>query len=691
MRPASQFPHRQRDFAQPLERSAANPADEAPRLWVPIHGNAKMNRRYWSLFNVLILFASLTLPGTAIAATSYAGLRAQSGSVGQTTSLVAPRIGGEFVFSVTDPYGYGDDGGIVIRAPNGWWVRKFAHTLTDPVKLDWFEVVEGHNVTTILGQLGFTYKPKLYVQVPTVPMTLQMDPIDFAAIGITNFAFLESDAKVSIQQTGDRPLLFYFKNMKELVFGTDQKKASRDDYNLTLVGNWTWTSRSTEEGGALVLIETQGNDAPPFYFRFNTKYPKQASIRISGGAGGPQVAHISGRFIGGGMTFAHMAGEIRFEDAYVADPLGYAHGWTGTEAGAVDKAWSDPRVLGVTLIYSQKVTGLLELQYGGTHFGSMYADQFGIDPSNPLVIIARDYGYTGPNELGLPSGVKLQAPWYWAVSVKFDGLKTEAQGRRWIKLAADDPRGAPDYLTRVLLEASQLDDNPNGNAAQTSYIRWTLANITRHFSTNNTGWHPDDRIHGMIYQGDGVNPAQISGSISLGLRDIVENGQFHDLVVQPWLYYDKHPGYEDGSHNIIRNVALTGRVAVKYQKPPANDNLLENVTWLGSAREVMRVDAGASVSANNLCAPAGSTIGGGGSVTVNGQAVTLPYKLQPSDCLYAITVFGASPGSSLSIGPTTSSRITPEPPIPASNSRGVSPYPIISSPRGLLKQTGDRQ
>jgi hypothetical protein len=614
-----------------------------------------MNRRYWSLLSVLILFASLTLPGSAVAATSYAGLRAQSGSVGQTTSLVAPRIGGEFVFSATDPNGYGDDGGIVIKAPNGWWVRKFAHTLADPVKLDWFEVVEGQNVTTILGQLGFTYKPKLYVQAPTVPMTLQMDPVDFKAIGITNFALLESDAKVSIQQTGDRPVLFYFENMKELVFGTDRQKASRDEYNLTLVGTWTWTNRDTVEGSALVHIMNQDTSAPPFYFRFNTRYPKQASIRMDG-ASGPEVAHVSGRFEGGGMTFGHLRGEIRFEDALVSDPLGYAHGWTGDTAGTVDKALSDVRVLGVTTVYSKKVTGSLELRYGGAHFGSFFVDQLGNGASEPFVIHSNDYGYTGPNALGFAEGVMLKNPWFMTFGVKFDGMGVDEPSLRNIKLVQKDQYGRGASLRKVFLEASQVDDNANGSEAVNSYTTWTLVDIDGLMATNGVGAHPDDRTHHMIYQGDGVNPAHRNGLLQLMLHDTARNGMFHNISIEPFGYdywqYDRHPKYEDGSHNTVLDALLTGKLYVKYKKPPANGNRATNVTFLGLAREVINVAAGASLEATNICAPAGSTIGGGGNVTVNGRSVALPYVLQASDCSYEISGFGAYPGSTGLSGPS---------------------------------------
>jgi hypothetical protein len=571
----------------------------------------------------------LLFPLSGAGAVSYSDLRRLPGTAGQTVTVTAPDIVGAFSFVADDPNGYGDDGGVVIRAPNGWWLRNFAHTQTDPVRLDWYQLGDGQDVTEILMILARAYKRKLYVKVPERPMILRLRPIDFGALGIRYFALLESSSQVELRQVGSGSDLFRFADMRQLIIGTAVQKGSRDDYNLTLVGTWAWNHRAGTEGGALVKIDAQNGKAPPFHLRFNTRNSLHASIRMYGN-GGPAVTHVSGRFEGGGMTFGHRQGEIRFEDAYVADPVGYAHGWKGTTEGSVDKSLSNVRVLGVTTVLSKKVTGSLELRYGGAHFGSFFVDEFGNGPDDPFVIVTRDYGYTGPNDAGRAVGVRLQRPWFMTFAVKFDGMGIEQPGKRHIKLVQEDTAGPANSPRRVFLEAAQCDDVANCSATANSFTTWTLVNIDGDMDTNGVGAHPQDRSHHMVYQGDGVHPAQIAGTLTLHHHDTARDGQFHSIVIQSWPH--SHPGQSDGSHNAIVSVRLTGTISVNFAKRPADNNRVENVTWLGEPREVMRVAAGASVSAANLCAPAGSSIGGAGSVRIGGRSVQLPYELQSSDC-----------------------------------------------------------
>lgn len=56
----------------------------------------------------------------------------------QATFVPGPR-GGVFDYWATDPHGRGDDGGIVIKTPNGWRVRRY----DGPVDARWFGLVPG--------------------------------------------------------------------------------------------------------------------------------------------------------------------------------------------------------------------------------------------------------------------------------------------------------------------------------------------------------------------------------------------------------------------------------------------------------------------------------------------------------------------------------------------------------------------
>ncbi len=138
----------------------------------------------------------------AVITDGYADLRARAGSLGhiyQLRSSINPLIDGDFVFTTTDPFMLGEDGGTVIKAANGWWVRQFAHTQTEPIELDWFQLCEGANITSLLERLRDTHgaAKHLHVRAPSVPMTLRLGFVSFAEW--KTFSFLESDAAVAIK------------------------------------------------------------------------------------------------------------------------------------------------------------------------------------------------------------------------------------------------------------------------------------------------------------------------------------------------------------------------------------------------------------------------------------------------------------------------------------------------------------
>ena len=60
-------------------------------------------------------------------------------------------VAGNFEWQADDPYSNGDDGGLVIAATDGWWVR----LTVDIVRLDWFEeVLQDADITALLSRLA---------------------------------------------------------------------------------------------------------------------------------------------------------------------------------------------------------------------------------------------------------------------------------------------------------------------------------------------------------------------------------------------------------------------------------------------------------------------------------------------------------------------------------------------------------
>src|SRR3989344_7880175 len=100
-------------------------------------------------------------PGTP-SYSSYAELRLASGSAEQMVALRAGKQEGAFKWQATDPNAKGDDGGIVIKSPNGWWVRQFTYDANNPIEMDWFGLNDGTDITTLITNIASSYKPNFY-------------------------------------------------------------------------------------------------------------------------------------------------------------------------------------------------------------------------------------------------------------------------------------------------------------------------------------------------------------------------------------------------------------------------------------------------------------------------------------------------------------------------------------------------
>ena len=607
---------------------------------------------------VSVIMVGFFVAGDALAAEDYDDLRSMSGTPDQIENISTSGIAGDFIFSSTDPHGFGDDGGIVIQASNGWWVRQFAHTLQDPIQLDWFEVEEGDNITDVLHNYSTIYSPALYVRAPNTAMTLYADPIDFGVLGITYFAFLESDVPVLLQQTGTGATLWSFTDVHHLVLGSLIKKDSRNDYNLTISGTWSQVNTGalgTGYGTQIGMISIEHTSVPgadAWYLRLNTKNPKGQAIRFYGWAGKAypdQPVHISGIHENGFGIIGFWKGDIILENPLITDPYGRMRGWQGSTEGVVFKDHSEVRAGGFGWIASiGTCSGEIEFAYGDAGFGGGFNDsttqimRYGTGPDNPLIIKVRDYGYSGPaaENLGWTAGVPLDNPWFMAHALKFDGLP------RWNDPRHIELRYSYEYGPArtsgpgqfVFLEANAADEGSSNNR-EVSYITWTLVEIEGPIRLGVGGVNTGDAIHHLIYQGNGHHVAMRGGSYSpgfyasipLSIYDTARYGQFHDIIIsESGSNFDTV--WEPGWHNRIETVTLTGELKVQNSWNNPGDNIANNVTFLGAAREVINVATGASLELTNVCAPSGSTIGGGGEVLLNGSEISIPYTIHPNDC-----------------------------------------------------------
>jgi hypothetical protein len=331
----------------------------------------------------------------------------------------------------------------------------------------------------------------------------------------------------------------------------------------------------------------------------------------------------------------------------VSDELGFGFGWKGGTDGAVDRALGHFRgqrtnqvALGKVSAATLQVTGEITAQYGGAGFNFFFVDKLGESEQQPLILNIRDYGWTGPNELGKPVGVALDKPKANEHPIKSDGLGQEISGWRHVLVRQQDQWGRNKKIAHRVwfAENAKCDDIPNCDGTYTTETSWTYVNADGdHYYQNGT--HVDDRVGGNRFQGDGKSPAMIGGKLVLVHRDSARFGRFHDISIET--VTDNGPPYFDhGRANSIDSVTLSGRLRIAASP---GSNSAQHLTFLGASREVINVGSGSTLTLKNVCAPSGSTIGGAGKVVLSGRTLKLPYKLQAGDCTKRMADVPANP------------------------------------------------
>jgi hypothetical protein len=618
---------------------------------------------------------------------NYAALRATAGSGGETAEVTATRYAGTFNWAASGA----DNGATIISdGAGGAWVRDWTHGASTPYDLGWDEdIVNNYNITSKLASLASTYAPSLYVKVPEEEMTLQCDRINWGLgqNGVTTLHFLESNQPVTVQMTGTDDVLWRMYDMLEIVTGSTSAK-TQDTCNLTFRGTYSLTNKGNgddvffpnyndNDGTGLIRTDFYVASATRryFYFRHNTQYPRDKAFRTYfWDVNVPYDVTISGKHQhGGGAQISGGRGydaNIHFEDAYFSDEFGRGAGWDYSSSGALTLANSKGRdanigsTTGFPKSFYTKVTGEITLQYGALGSNWFFVDQFGNGVDDPFIINKKDWMWTGPNDFG-DSGVSLDYPPYKLQTVKSDGLGIQGgTTNRNIKIVETNQLGAwteTNQYSLVYFAENEAADDSGGAKVYTQYVTWTYVGVSGTHEIQN-GTSLGEVFADNIIQGDGVNIAQVAGQsgsgsgfrwrIDLGDRDTLRYGQFHDVRMGD---YDPDPlgtnqPFTDG---VIHDVSLTGWIWLDYS---GNTCTATNVRFLGSARQVVRLDGGTTLTMTNVHVPAdtGYTAEGSGTLIVNGQTKTLPYTFTSTDAT------GAQPAE-VPPNPTLSSSPTPEP------------------------------
>lgn len=596
--------------------------------------------------------------------TDYIGARAQSGSAGETLCISDTRLAGGFDYFASDPYGQGDDSTLVITASGGgFWVRDFAHSVGDPIKLDWLETISNNrNMTYWFTKMasGIGSPGSLYLTAPSSNAsgvdTLLSDRIQWSTTyGITNFRYNESDkatvVKFSVAYGGGvtdaESIMWEFDNYVTVVIGGTS-------LNVTLLGNRSdvWGqygeggSRQDASGGIVDLYQGTTNGTL-VDVRANIKNAAFTCINHAGGnntAWRTTQMNIAGECDSGTIRINKGVKKLWMDstNVVISDPYAHGLGWTGVGSTGSSTLYVKNR--GVWLQQLDEVKGGFTLKYGWSHW---YVDRTlaaGTSKTDPIYVRYKDIGYTGPTaRTGYTAGVA-PTPTPFSQAGKFDGHDKADEGDgyglkfwRFETIAGDygDDMGNLNGTTWNFATS-----NGNGVLAST-YVYMEIGNHNASSKQNaiyqRTNSNPDTDPDLQIDVGDivccsfikGIAGMSNTGWIMINDSDTLDSGTWGSVLVVQGEYKGTETVINGGARDIlIRDLTVTGEIDVD---PNSSNIVVEGVTFSASSQAVMTIGSGADVTVptgagNGLTSSgSGATITGTGSLTCNGSGVSLPY------------------------------------------------------------------
>lgn len=395
---------------------------------------------------------------------------------------------GQFECQDTDPHGDGDDGGTVIASFNSkWWVRQFTYNAENPIELDWFELANDEDVTTLMDNLltGWGGNTDLFVKFPTAQRTLRMDYLERTSVD--SLYILENTTDDTLKWV-DTPtndyIMWHFNDLSVLVLGTEEDR-DPDSYKLTFHGNTTGLGEASI--GRRGLFQTHNNGGAlkytiraNFYWTRRSGFVDDGDNIVGGGfrgalsGGGVDTTIVSGRFYQSGVQMFG-AWDYFFADTMkVYDPMGRSVGWDGTTNA--DNA--DYNVYGggknYTLSLSgggsgSKLAGRFEGTYGIAKLFLAGIDSLGESLADPFVIYQDSMMHTASGVRIKPNtGINNQL---W----KSDSWDYTGYATRYVKSILDGPTGT---LSAPWFFRQQACENGAGNSQYTNYILETGDNYS---------------------------------------------------------------------------------------------------------------------------------------------------------------------------------------------------------------------
>jgi hypothetical protein len=587
----------------------------------------------------------------------YAELRtkgqADAGERSRIT-VMSQYIAGAFEWSATDPYALGDDGGLVIAATDGWWVRVFSYAVDRPIDLGWYEVLDNEDVTQLLKDLITRSQTFYSVKVPDYPCTLIWNDVAVfdwtSTYPINRWYMYESSSPVTFKLMGPDTTAFWsFNPLSEFGIGSPHRKASRDDYNLTFIGTWDWDHRPIADRhsalnwvGAVGAIYIRGPDTTPnrqCFVRCNAQEFVSDFVKFH--LGSTYTVAFAGKYRYGTGIQIDSAGHTIYEDFYISDEVGRKCGWNGLSDGnLIWDDWSHCRSGAAGMMTSgyvspagvAKLSGEVTYQYGAS-YGSFFLDMVGNSIDDPFLLHIKDWGISGPNKYGKPPGVSMSmnASYnnHFAKSDGFGEQTKDIPNLRFYKFiqtydAYGLPTGPETWTRFMFIENAQGDDNPAADPTYTTDIVYICVGLIGLIWMGN-GSIEGDRIEALHFMGDGNSPAFVPTA----------NGNPHvDLALGCTAKYGQFGGVYVGDNNVtIDTITCFRKITFKNDIAGLT---AQNITFLGAAREIVSIGAGTTVDLINLYAPLGSTINGAGALLIDGVTKSLPHTVVAEDLGVAV-------------------------------------------------------
>ena len=581
------------------------------------------NRRYHKIAVALVLvILQLTFFGysqaEAAEPTSYADLRARAGASGDRISISTNPIGGTFAFSTADPFGSGDDNGIVIRAPNGFWIREHQPSASNPTQLAWFELGDGANIGSLVLKLARRYSPHLYLRMPAGNRRFLLGYTQLT--GITqNFGMFSGGGNTEIVQ--DPVGLTAGSDQSFTMIKLDDYKSIHIDSGITFIGRHDLFGgpQYGSANGALDMNLT--GKVIPVSLELHCDFQDTPAFGVNhtGTGNGVGNAVIGGTYSNSGLRANSGIKSLHLDNLVVTDPLGLGAGYDPISKKADIKYFEKHH--GAWLQNIDVLTGQLTLQYGSARWFMAQNGQIGDGPNAPFTIIDTKLGTLADGtQFSRPTGMRTQAG-------KADGLRYPyAANARYLRIISDGPNSL-DYA--FILEATPESTSAN-YYDNDLHVDFSNAAASRGI------------LIGEIHDVDPAGPkgkGQVRNNVFTGSTSSVTvydaDNTFEDMSFGNFVIL-RNPKYVSNRPDRIRIVSSTVAAGGSITVSAGQEIRMKDLYFAGGARDIIKVSNASeidpiSIYVNNVMAAKGSLItaenSGNVALYVDDVRVAIPYEV----------------------------------------------------------------